>query len=281
MHRKLRFTKMEGCGNDYILIDCRDGILPENPRQLSVRLSDRHFGIGGDGLVLLCPSKTADVRMRMFNRDGSEGRMCGNAVRCIYKHIYNRKIVENFPLDIETLAGIRRAQQLPDGRISVRMGRAVFTPEKIPVRLPGERVVGQEVFVGGKKQCITCVSMGNPHCVIFADDLRKLEIKTAGAAIERDPLFPEGVNVEIVQVLDRRTIRMRVWERGSGETLACGTGACAAAVAAIENGFCDREAEITVHLPGGELCVCCQNGEVTLSGEAREVFTGEIDLEDM
>ena len=277
MYRKFCFTKMEGCGNDYIFIDCTNGQIPEHPQQLSIRLSDRHFGIGADGLVLLCPSETADVRMRMFNSDGSEGRMCGNAVRCICKHIYNMKMVENFPLKIETLAGIRSAYLLPDGRISVEMGNAEFAPEQIPVLLQGTRIIGQEVMVGGELRRITCVSVGNPHCVLFTEELCGTDIASVGSAIEHDPLFPERTNVEFVQVLDRHTLRMRVWERGSGETLACGTGACAAAVAAVENGFCDRNMEITVHLPGGTLWVSCQNGEITLTGEAREVFSGEIE----
>ena len=279
MKLKLCFTKMEGCGNDYILIDCVNGVLPADPQRLSVLLSDRHRGIGADGLVLLCPSQTADVCMHMFNADGSEGRVCGNALRCVCEHIYNRKTVENFPLAIETLAGIRWVKKLPDGRFSAEMGRAEFTPEKIPVLLGGEKIIGREVLLAGEKRRITCVSVGNPHCVLFTEDTQHAPVLALGAEIERDPLFPERVNVEFVQVLDRHTLRMRVWERGSGETLACGTGACAAAVAAVENGYCDEEAEITVLLPGGVLQVWQREGNITLIGEAREVFSGEIYVE--
>jgi len=274
---RIPFTKMEGCGNDYILIDCREWI-PEDPGQLSVRLSDRHFGIGSDGLVLICASGYADVQMRMFNADGSEGRMCGNALRCVCKHIYNRKMVENFPLKIETLAGIRTAKMLADGRVSAEMGALSFAPSAIPVLLDGANVLDREVMAGGTLRRISCVSVGNPHCVLFVSDTQTAEVSSIGAAIEQDSLFPERVNVEFVQVLGQNHLQVRVWERGSGETLACGTGACAAAGVAMKLGICDDTKPVIVSMPGGELEVRDMDNILYLTGDAREVFSGIIEI---
>ena len=243
---KLNFTKMQGCGNDYIYFNCftQQVISPES---LSVWLSERHFGIGGDGIVLICPSKVADAKMRMFNLDGSEGKMCGNAIRCVGKYLYDNGMTAKKQLSIETLSGIKQltlyTQNDKVASVRVDMGQAALQPEALPVLLSGDRVVGRTVKLAGGEQEITCVSMGNPHCVVFRDSLDLLQIEQEGPAIECDPIFPERVNAEFVQVLDRNTLKMRVWERGSGETWACGTGACAAAVAAVENGFCDKNTD--------------------------------------
>ena len=278
---KLNFTKMQGCGNDYIYFNCftQQVISPES---LSVWLSERHFGIGGDGIVLICPSKVADAKMRMFNLDGSEGKMCGNAIRCVGKYLYDNGMTAKKQLSIETLSGIKQltlyTQNDKVASVRVDMGQAALQPEALPVLLSGDRVVGRTVKLAGGEQEITCVSMGNPHCVVFRDSLDLLQIEQEGPAIECDPIFPERVNAEFVQVLDRNTLKMRVWERGSGETWACGTGACAAAVAAVENGFCDKNTDITVKLRGGELVIRYTDDTVFMTGEAKTVFSGSVEV---
>lgn len=275
------FTKMQGCGNDYVYVDCMDRALP-NPAALSVRLADRHFGVGGDGLILICPSETADARMRMFNADGSEGRMCGNGVRCVGKYLYDSGIARRETVTVETPAGIKELRlQMRDGQAvgaEVDMGKPRLRPARVPVRLPGERVVAVQAPIGGQNYRITCVSMGNPHCVVFGEDPDRLPLERVGPRFEHDPLFPEGVNAEFVQVIDPRTLKMRVWERGSGETLACGTGACASVVAAVLNGCCPMGEAITVRLRGGELVVRWTEQGVRMAGPAVTVFTGEIEL---
>ncbi len=277
----LRFIKMQGCGNDYIYIDCFDQKV-DNPEALSVRLSRPHFGIGGDGVILICPSEAADAQMRIFNQDGSEGKMCGNGIRCVGKYLYDSGKVQKETIRVETLSGIKELHlSVRDGRVdqvTVDMGQAVFEPQAVPVKLEGTEVVGRMVDIGGKPEHITCVSMGNPHCVVFRDSLDHLDIASEGPRFEWDPLFPERVNTEFVRVLDSHTLQMRVWERGSGETMACGTGACACAVAAVRNGFCKKGEEITVKLLGGDLKIRYTDEAVFMTGEARTVFTGEIEI---
>ncbi len=277
--RKRAFVKMQGCGNDYIYFDCFDQAL-ENPEALSVQLSQEHLGIGGDGIILIEPSAVADGRMRIFNKDGSEGRMCGNGIRCVGKYLYDSGRVSKTKLAVETKSGIKKLSlEVIDGQVlsvTVDMGPAILAPEKIPVQLEGSCVVDRPVLVGGHEQRITCVSMGNPHCVIFETDVEDLDLKKRGACVETDSLFPESVNTEFVQVLDPHTLLMRVWERGSGETWACGTGACAAAVAAVLNGYCAKNEEITVRLRGGELKIRYTDETVYMTGAAVTVFTGEV-----
>ncbi|MCI8623431.1 MAG: carbamoyl-phosphate synthase large subunit [Provencibacterium sp.] len=280
---KLRFIKMEGCGNDYIYFDCFSQRV-EAPESLAVSLSDRHFGVGGDGVVLIEPSAQADARMRMFNRDGSEGRMCGNAIRCVAKYLYESGLTDKQALTIDTASGPRQVRVFPQNGIvasaCVDMGKAELVPEKIPVVIEGSGpVIARPVILAGQQRRITCVSMGNPHCVLFCEQPDALELEAVGPAIENDPLFPERVNVEFVQLAGPGQLRMRVWERGSEETLACGTGACAAAVAAVLCGHCGYGEDIRVHLLGGELTVRYEReGRVYLSGECRRVFTGEVEV---
>lgn len=277
---KLRFTKMHGCGNDYVYVNCFEEEV-KDPVSLSIAISDRHFGVGGDGLVLICPSDRADAKMRMFNADGSEGKMCGNAIRCVGKYLYDHGIVRKTTVTIETLSGIKTlALFLKDGKVDsaqVNMGPAILIPSEIPVNLPGEQAVAVPVKIAGEEHTITCVSMGNPHCIVFGGDPYELDLPKIGPLFENDPLFPERVNTEFIEVLDDHTLNMRVWERGSGETWACGTGACAAAVAAVLNGFCKKGKDISVRLRGGELTIRYTDEAVFMTGKATEVFRGEWD----
>ncbi|HOP53813.1 MAG TPA: diaminopimelate epimerase [Bacillota bacterium] len=277
----LKFTKMHGCGNDYIYFNCFEQSI-ENPEQLAVALSDRHFGIGGDGIVLICPSEVADAKMRMFNADGSEGKMCGNAIRCVGKYLYDNKLVQKLELKIETLSGIKHLKLFAENglvyKVTVDMGRAELDAEKIPVTLPSSKVVNEPVTIGGENYRITCVSMGNPHCVVFGSDPEGLDLEKIGPQFERNPIFPERVNTEFVQVLDESTLKMRVWERGSGETLACGTGACASAVAAVLNGYCRENTDIKVILRGGELVINYSPERVLMTGAAVKVFDGVVSV---
>ncbi len=274
-----KFVKMHGAGNDYIYFDCLGEEIPD-PESAAVRLSDRHKGIGGDGIVLICPSAVADAKMRMFNADGSEGKMCGNAIRCVGKYLYDSGAVRKEELKIETLSGIKRLKlNLSDGEVvSVRvdMGPAEFDAAKIPVLLDGETVIGREVQIAGGRHRITCVSMGNPHCVVFEDpDI--VEIEKVGPLFENASIFPDRVNTEFVKLLGENKLKMRVWERGSGETMACGTGACATAAAAVALGLCDAGEDILLVLRGGELVI--NVGEtVYMTGPAETVFTGEVEL---
>ncbi len=277
----LEFTKMEACGNDYIYFNCFNQKI-DNPEGLSIRLADRHFGIGGDGVVLMYPSDVADVKMRMFNLDGTEGKMCGNAARCIAKYMVDNKLVEGDTVSIETLSGVRNVTvEKVNGEVSwatVDMGKAELKPALIPVKLAGNTAIGVPVQVADGRYRITCVSMGNPHCVVFSEDLDapldNLNLETIGPKFENDPLFPERVNTEFIKVLNRTTLKMRVWERGSGETFACGSGACAAVVAAVENGYCPKNEEITVKLKGGDLKIRYTDDAVYLSGGAVKVYEG-------
>lgn len=273
----MKFTKMHGAGNDYIYFDCLGGE-PADPAGLAVRLSDRHKGIGGDGIVLICASESADAKMRMFNADGSEGKMCGNAIRCVGKYLYDRGITDRTEISVETLSGIKYLTLFPENgkvaRVRVDMGPAEFDPAKIPVLLDGKSVIGRTVEVAGGKHTVTCVSMGNPHCVVF-EDPDTTDLGSVGPLFENDPLFPERINTEFVKIVGKNTVKMRVWERGSGETMACGTGACAVAAACVALGICGRGEDIGILLRGGELTVRVGD-TVLMTGPAEEVFTGEI-----
>lgn len=280
-HVKLKFTKMQGCGNDYLYFNCFEQEII-SPESLSVSLSDRHFGIGGDGVVLIFPSDVADAKMRMFNLDGSEGKMCGNAIRCVAKYLYDNGIVKKDEMAIETLSGIKKLKlYFQNGKVSsatVDMGPAVLEPSKIPVNLDGDRVISRPVRIDGVEYKITCVSIGNPHCVVFVDNLDNLDIQKIGPMFEYNPLFPERVNVEFITVLNRATLKMRVWERGSGETWSCGTGACAAAVAAVLNGYCPMNEDITVRLKGGDLIIRYTGDTVYMTGNAVKIYDGEVEV---
>lgn len=275
----MRFTKMHGAGNDYIYFDCFEQDV-ENPSALAIRLSDRHKGIGGDGIVLILPSKAAEAKMRMFNADGSEGKMCGNAIRCVAKFLFDRKRVGN-SLTIDTLSGIKHLEIIDcdkDGKaVSVRvdMGAPILKPALIPVKADGDKVVSRPFDISGVSYKVTCVSMGNPHAVVFVDDVAGFDVAGVGRQFEKNTVFPEGVNTEFVECIDNNTVKMRVWERGSGETMACGTGACATVVACVLCGKTGRK--VKVKLLGGDLDI--EYGDtVLMTGGATEVFTGEIDI---
>lgn len=276
----MKFYKMHGIGNDYIYFDCMNGEI-QNPGQLSVKLSDRHFSIGGDGVILLCRSDIADCRMRMFNADGSEGRMCGNGVRCVGKLAHDLGYVKGSICTVETLSGVKTLEFSLDknGLVEsarVDMGKAVLDGRKIPSVFDGE-VIDRPLCVDGQTYNITLVSMGNPHCVVFSDP-DAVELERIGVKFENNPAFPERINTEFVKVIRRNEIKMRVWERGSGETLACGTGACASAVASVLNGYCDKGEEITVHLLGGDLKIVYTDETVYMTGTATLAFTGDIEI---
>ena len=278
--RTIPFTKMQDCGNDYIFIENFDGAI-SCPESLCVTLCEAHTGIGADGIVLMEHSKIADVRMRSFNRDGSEGKMAGNNLRSVAKYLYDKGYVRTDRMTIETAGGLRRLRVFcRDGKVSsvtVEMGRASFEAAAVPLCTEKDRLVNSEVKIGGQNWHVTCLSVGNPHCVTFCSNPDILDLETIGPQFEHDPLFPERVNAEFVRVVSRTALRMRVWERGSGETLACGTGACAAAAAAIANGLCDEDTDIRVTLPGGDLTVRVSGGEVFLTGGAEIVFTGSFE----
>ena len=277
----INFTKMQGCGNDYIYIDCLEKMV-SSPESLSVYMSDRHFGVGGDGIVLIAPSRVADCRMIMFNLDGSEGNMCGNAIRCVGKYMYDVAGHKKKHMTVETKSGIKKLELMTLGdevvRVKVDMGKAELDPKLIPVALEGESIVDRAVNIAGKEYKITCVSMGNPHAVVFTDLVDALDLEKLGPQFEMNGLFPERVNTEFIKVIDEHTLKMRVWERGSGETLACGTGACAAAVAACLNGFCKKGEDIKVILRGGELIIRYTDEAVYMTGNCEKVFTGSIEI---
>ena len=276
-----KFTKMQGTGNDYVYFNCIDNPIV-NPEGLAVRISDRRFGVGGDGIILICKSDVADVKMRMFNSDGSEGKMCGNGIRCVAKYCYDNAIVNKKTMTVETLSGIKTIQIHTQNGVAklltVDMGKAELAPKKVPVKLDGDKVVARKVNIDGKEYEITCVSMGNPHCVVFVNNVDTLAIEKIGPKFQENELFPESVNVEFVKVIDKRTLKMRVWERGSGETWACGTGACAVAVAAVLNGYCLKDENITVKLLGGDLTIKYTDDTVYMTGEAKKVFDGEVEV---
>ncbi len=279
----MRFTKMQGAGNDYVYIDCFAEPMPPQPDVLARQISDRHFGVGSDGLILICKSQQADARMRMFNADGSESEMCGNGIRCVAKYVYDHGLCRKETLRIETGRGILTLKLEVAGglveRVCVDMGEPILEAARIPTTLPGGPVVNADLEIDGldgrsRKLCVTCVSMGNPHCITFVDELSDEWVLRVGPKVEIDPHFPRRVNAEFVQALSRREVRMRVWERGSGETLACGTGACAVCVAGALSGRTERK--ILAHLPGGDLELhWAEDGHVHMTGPAVEVFSGE------
>lgn len=280
----MRFTKMHGAGNDYVYVDCFDEPVPDDPAELARRVAHRHYGVGGDGLVLICPAEGADARMRMFNADGSESEMCGNALRCVGKYVYDHGICRRGTLRIETGAGLLTLElQTADGKAHgarVDMGPPVLEPAKVPTTLPGNPsmdggpVVDADLHVGGRRLRVTCVSMGNPHCVTFVDQLTGDWVPRLGRQIETDPHFPNRVNAEFVRVISPGEVEMRVWERGSGETQACGTGACAVCVAGVLAGRTDRK--ILAHPPGGDLELhWAHDNHVYMTGPAVEVFSGQ------
>ncbi|MBP9016570.1 MAG: diaminopimelate epimerase [Paludibacteraceae bacterium] len=271
---------MHGIGNDYIYINGFEEQV-QNPGELSIRLSDRHKGVGSDGLVMILPSSKADFRMQMFNADGSEAEMCGNAARCIGKYVYEKGLTNKTELTLETLAGIKTLQLFLDDdnnvvSVTVDMGNPELEPSKIPTTLPGKQIVNFPVSFDGVNYHITCVSMGNPHTVIFTQNIATLDIETIGKKIENAPIFPRRTNIEFIEIIDKGRIKMRVWERGSGETMACGTGACASVVAGVLNELVSRKA--TVELLGGNLEIEWNENDdhVYLTGPAETVFEGEI-----
>lgn len=279
----MRFTKMQGAGNDYVYINCFDEPMPKNVSELAQRVSDRHFGIGSDGLILICPSKVADARMRMFNADGSESEMCGNGVRCVAKYVYDHGICRNKTLKIETGRGVLTLELEVAGekvcRVRVDMGEPILEPAMVPTTLPGNPAIGGGAAVnvilsaGPESLLVTCVSMGNPHCVAFVDELSDYLVHTIGPQVETDCHFLNRVNAEFVEVISPKEVRMRVWERGAGETLACGTGACAVCVAGVLTARTERK--VLVHLPGGDLELeWAENNHVYMTGDAVEVFSG-------
>lgn len=272
---------MHGIGNDYIYFDCMHGELP-NPESLAVKLSDRHFSIGGDGIILLCKSDIADCKMRMFNADGSEGKMCGNGIRCVGKLAHDLGYVDGTICRVETLSGIKTLEFTLDkcGKVesaTVDMGAAVLEGGKIPSVFKGESVINQPLVVDGQEYRVTLISMGNPHCVVFKD-ADNLDLEKIGKKFENHPAFPERINTEFVKLTGKNRLKTRVWERGSGETLACGTGACACAVAACLNGLCDKGKEITVSLLGGELKILYTDKTVYMTGPASLAFIGDVEI---
>lgn len=278
----MKFTKMQGIGNDYVYVNCFEETVAD-PERVSEIISDRHFGIGADGLVLIMPSDKADFRMRMFNADGSEGNMCGNATRCIGKFVFDNHLTDKTSITLETRSGIKKLTLYPEnGKVKtvlVDMGKAVLKPADIPMNVSGDTFINKPITVDGKEVFITAVSMGNPHAVTYVDDVDSLELEKIGPSFENHPLFPERVNTEFIKILDESTMQMRVWERGSGETWACGTGACAATAASVLNGYFPHDKEITVKLRGGDLFITYKSdGTVLMRGPAETVFTGEIDV---
>jgi len=270
---------MQGAGNDYIYVDCFAQAVPENPAELARAISDRHFGVGGDGLILICPSEQADAEMRMFNADGSASEMCGNGIRCVAKYLYDHDIARQKTLQIESAGKVFTLQlSLCDGlvdQVRVDMGEPILESEKIPTTLGGETVVEVPLAMPGHELTATCVSMGNPHCVLFVDEATDHLVHTVGPLVENNSHFPNRVNTEFVEVLSRTELRQRTWERGSGETLACGTGASAVCVAGVLTGRTERQ--VTIHLLGGDLHLEWneQDNHVYMTGPAVEVFSGE------
>lgn len=277
----MKFTKMHGIGNDYVYVNCFEETV-KDPAAVSQFVSDRHFGIGADGLILIGPSCKADFRMNIYNADGSQAEMCGNGIRCVAKYVYDYGLTDKTKITVETLAGVKTLHlTVENGKVAlveVNMGAPILTPKQIPVNVDESPVVNVPIEVRGKDYHMTCVSMGNPHAVIFMDYVKEMDIEAIGPFFENHPIFPKRTNTEFVEVLDRKNVNMRVWERGSGETLACGTGSCATAVACILNDKTDEE--VTIHLLGGDLKIRWDrtNNEIFMTGPATVVFDGEIAL---
>ena len=275
----MKFTKMQGIGNDYVYVNCLQETI-ENPSELAKKISDRHYGVGSAGLIMINPSDKADFEMEMYNADGSRGEMCGNGIRCVAKYVYDYGLTDKTSISVETLAGIKYLDlTVEDGKVvlvKVDMGKPMLRPEEVPVVSEKEEVIDEPITVDGQEYRMTCVSMGNPHAVVFIDqDVKEFPLETVGVKFENHERFPKRVNTEFVNVLDRHTAQMRVWERGSGETLACGTGACAVAVACALNGL--TEDEVTVKLLGGDLQIKWdrEKNTVYMTGPAEVVFDGE------
>ncbi len=277
----MKFTKMEGIGNDYVYVNGFSEVI-ENPAEVSIKISDRHFGIGSDGLILINPSRVADCEMEMYNADGSRSEMCGNGIRCVGKYVYDYGVVKKTKLSVETLAGVKYLELFVEKdevyAVKVDMGSPILEPKKIPVLADGESCVDEKILVGGREYHMTCVSMGNPHAVVFMDEVQDLDLEKLGPIFENHDRFPNRINTEFVKVIDRNTVEMRVWERGSGETLACGTGACAVVVSTVLNGL--TEDKVTVKLLGGDLEIEWkrEDNRVYMTGPAKSVFDGEIKL---
>lgn len=277
----MKFTKMHGCGNDYVYVNLFEEKI-ENPAELSIAVSDRHFGIGSDGLITIGPSDVADFRMRIYNADGSEAEMCGNGIRCVAKYVYDHKLTDKTEISVESGAGIKYLRLfVENGRaeqVRVDMGEPILEPDKIPVVADTDRVVDQPIEVCGKTWRMTCVSMGNPHAVVFVDNVADFELEKYGPHFENHERFPKRTNTEFVEVLSRNEAKMRVWERGSAETWACGTGTCASVMACILNGYTDNR--VLVHLRGGDLTIEYdeKTNHIFMTGPATEVFSGEYTL---
>ena len=277
----MKFTKMHGCGNDYVYVNLFEEQL-ENPAEVSIKVSDRHFGIGSDGLITIGPSDVADFRMRIYNADGSEAEMCGNGIRCVAKYVYDHNLTDKTEITVETGAGVLTLILYPENgkvqQVRVDMGEPVLTPVEIPVVSDNDRVIDEPIEVGGKTWNMTCVSMGNPHAVVFVDDTASFPLETYGPLFENHQRFPKRTNTEFVQIISRTEVNMRVWERGSAETWACGTGTCACVMACILNG--KTEDKVLVHLRGGDLTIeyARATNHVFMTGPATEVFAGEIVL---
>lgn len=277
----MKFTKMEGCGNDYVYVDCTKTELA-NPKEIAIKVSDRHFGIGSDGLILIKSSDKADFFMEMYNADGSQSAMCGNGMRCVGKFVYDKGLTDKTQIAVDTLAGIKYLDlNVVDGKVAsvtVNMGSPILEASNIPVVAKESPVIKEKITVNGKDYEMTCVSMGNPHAIVYIDSTDDLDIEAIGPLFECHEKFPERTNTEFIQIVDRKTLKMRVWERGSGETLACGTGACATVVASVLNDLCETSA--TVKLLGGDLNITWDREQnlVFMEGPARIVFEGEIEL---
>lgn len=277
----MKFTKMHGCGNDYVYVNLFEEQL-DNPAEVSIKVSDRHFGIGSDGLITIGPSDKADFRMHIYNADGSEAEMCGNGIRCVAKYVYDHKLTDKTEITVETGAGVLTLILYPENgkvqQVRVDMGEPILTPADIPVVSQNDKVIDEPIEVGGKTWNMTCVSMGNPHAVVFVDDTASFPLETYGPLFENHERFPKRTNTEFVQVISRTEVNMRVWERGSAETWACGTGTCATVMACILNG--KTEDKVLVHLRGGDLTIEYDraSNHVFMTGPATEVFSGEIEV---
>lgn len=274
----MKFTKMHGCGNDYVYVNLFEETITD-PAKLSMQVSDRHFGIGSDGLITIGASEKADFRMRIYNADGSEAEMCGNGIRCVAKYVYDHHLTDKREITVETGAGIKTLQMTVENgkvaKVRVDMGQPILKPELIPVQAKGEQVVNELITAAGKEWHMTCVSMGNPHAVVFVDQVEDFDLETYGPAFENHERFPKRTNTEFVQVISRKEASMRVWERGSAETFACGTGTCASVMACILNGLTDNQ--VLVHLRGGDLEIEYdpESNHIFMTGPATEVFHGE------
>ncbi len=277
----MKFTKMHGCGNDYVYVNCFEEKV-ENPSEAAVKVSKRHFGVGSDGMILICPSEVADFRMKMYNADGSMGEMCGNGIRCVAKYVYDHGMTDKTHITIETGAGIKDLDlTIENGKVSmvrVDMGEPILEAAKIPVVSDKEKVINEPILVQGTEWKMTCVSMGNPHAVVFVADTKHLAIKEVGPCFENHKAFPNRTNTEFVQFISSKEINMRVWERGAGETWACGTGTCASVMACILNGYTDDT--VLVHLLGGDLLIEYdrETNHIFMTGPATTVFEGEIEV---